>query len=272
MDEAIACLRINEKEFAKAIGCQSKLRRHGNRSKATGAVTPSLVLTLLNAHMLKSFTVLVLGALALASCGHTNNLGSYKIKGTTASYRSLVESGAMKSSAQMTGDTAASALTNVAASIGSDAASRQTEQKIASAISSDSLARFFANGMRQSTRDYLQLRGVQDNGQYIVESVLQEFSVNSSSSGVNATVRGTSRIIERSTGKIVWEDQETNTVPLRSTPATGSTVSAALASAFNAAQLVDLSVPEIRTVLINSADEAGKQMAETLRSDVANLK
>jgi hypothetical protein len=222
--------------------------------------------------MIKSFTMFLLGGLALASCGHTNELAHYKIKGATANYRSRVESGALKSTASIS-DTSSNPITNVAASIGSDAASRATEQKIASAISAESLAQFFAAGIRQSSKDYLQLRLVPDNGQYIVESILQEFSVNSTSSGVDATVRGTSRIIDRASGKIIWEDQETNTVPLRNTPVTnGQTVSASLASAFNAAQLADLSISEIRTVLVNTADEAGKQMAETLRVDVSNLK
>jgi PBP1b-binding outer membrane lipoprotein LpoB len=222
-------------------------------------------------HMIKSLTVLLFGALLLASCGHTNELAHYRVKGASANYRSRVESGAMKSTASIS-DTSSNPITNIAASIGSDAASRATQQKIASAISSEELAKYFAAGMHQSSKDYLQLKEIPDNGTYIVESILQEFSVNSSSSGVNATVRGTSRIIERATGKIVWEDQETNTVPLRSTPTTGSSLSASLASAFNIAQLADLSVAEIRTVLVNTADEAGKQMAETLREDVAKLK
>ena len=221
-------------------------------------------------------TVALMFTIALASCGHTNNLAKYNIKGSSATYRSSVAAGAMKSSAAVDPGSP-SAVTSIAASIGSDAASKAAEEKIIHSISPDSLAAAFAAGIVHSTHDYLQLRTSGDvngnaTGNYIIESVLEEFSVNSSSTGVTATVRGTSRIIDRVTGAIVWEDEETNTVPLRSTPTTGHPVSDALASAFNAAQLADLSEAEIHNVLASSADEAGRQLAETLREDVAKLK
>jgi hypothetical protein len=86
-------------------------------------------------------------------------------------------------------------------------------------------------------------------------------------------VRGNSRIIDRRSGTVIWENAESHTVPVSETylgiiapqPITSGV------SVFNAVKLLTLSQEQISAIVNRAAVDAGKEIGETLREDVAEL-
>jgi hypothetical protein len=86
-------------------------------------------------------------------------------------------------------------------------------------------------------------------------------------------VRAKSRMIDRKTGSIIWDDAESHTVPLTHTfgAAFAPKAVSSAASIYNAVELLSLSEEEIRSVIDQAAAQAGREIAETLREDIAEM-
>ncbi len=219
--------------------------------------------------------LLALPAVLLAACTHTNRLAQFKINGASALYRTTMSSDAASAIAVIESPSK-STESNIITAIGSVIVSAEAEQKLARAMNSDSLAESVGNGIKQSTADYLGIRsvaGMAENPDLIIETELTDCKLLSSSIGLAIHVTGNSRIIDRRTGQIVWENSESHDVPI------SETYLAAIAprgvrsgvSIFNAIQLLTLSEQEIRLVVQAAAKDAGREIGETLREDVADL-
>ncbi|MBS1911971.1 MAG: hypothetical protein JST22_08305 [Bacteroidetes bacterium] len=216
-----------------------------------------------------------LAALLLAACGHTNNLAKYNISGKSAIYRTTMAADAASALTIIEPPNDNTAI-GIATTIGSVIVGSEAQKKLERALNPDSLAQSVGLGMRQATSDYLNIRAVNDwteNPDLIIETTLTDCKLLSSSIGLAIKVRGDSRVIERGTGRLIWENSESHVVPLSETYLAGLAPRpvASGASIFNAIQLLNLSSEEIRKVVNSAATEAGREIGETLRQDVADL-
>lgn len=217
----------------------------------------------------------IIGAAAIAGCGHTNKLAKYNINGKTAIYRTYTTASA-GSYAYVESPTKNNTVVDILTAIGSGIASDQGRKKLQKAVNGDSIAQAVGRGISEATVDYLRLQpvaSIADNPEVIVETELTQFNIVSGSYGVAIYVRGKSRVIERRTGIIVWEDSESHTIPLSETwlAGLGPQVVRSGASIFNAVQLLSLSEEEIRTVVNSGAVVAGREIGETLRDDISEM-
>jgi len=225
-------------------------------------------------NMLRLFLLLPIVAL-LGACGHTNNLARFKIAGKTAYYRA-VASGDASSSASYIHSPARNTATDILAAIGSAVASAEGRRKLERAINGDSLAHDVSLGIRQATADYLSLRPAEsmaEDPDLIIETELTDYTLRSGASGLVVRVTGMSRIIDRRSGEIVWENSETQSIPLSETYLAGIAPQPAAsgASIFNAVRLLSLSEEEMRKVMKGAAVDAGREIGETLREDIADM-
>ncbi|MEP7218348.1 MAG: hypothetical protein ABI876_05505 [Bacteroidota bacterium] len=225
--------------------------------------------------MKHSHLLLILPLAALmAACGHTNNLAKFPVAGKKALFRVYAVSDAA-SSISVVESPVKNTIVDIIAAVGSVIVSDQSKHKLEHAVNGDSIAHSVSLGTQNSTSDYLSLRpvaGMQDNPDIIVETEITEYKLISASVGLALYVRGKSRMIDRATGQIVWEDSENKTVQLSETylAAFAPRAISSGASIFNAVRLLTLSEEEIRTVVDNAAMEVGREIGETLREDVAS--
>lgn len=226
---------------------------------------------------MKRFFVLMLLPVALLAvgCGHTNQLAKYNINGRTAIYRATMSSDAASGLAIIESPSDNTAL-GVISAIGSVVVSNEGRKKLEKAVNPETVSQAVAGGIRQASMEYLGIRAVEDfsqNPDLIIETEVTDFKIVSSSAGLHVRVRGNSRIIERQSGEVVWENAESHTVPLSETylAAIAPQAISSGVSIFNAVKLLDLSEDEIRKVVNSAATDAGKEIGETLREDVAEV-
>lgn len=218
--------------------------------------------------------LLSLAVLALAGCGHTNKLAQYPIAGKRALYRTTISgSGSSWVSVQspVKGTTGA-----VIAAVGSIIIGDQARRKLDKAANPDSIALAISGGIKNASADYLSLHPVSsldENPELIVETDVKHYDIVSNSAGLAVSVEGNSRIIDRGTGIVVWENNETHVVPLSETwlAPLGGRIGSSAAGIFNAAKLFALSEEELREVLTRAGRIAGEDIGETLREDVAEM-
>lgn len=216
----------------------------------------------------------VLAAAVVAACGHTNNLSRYDVVNKTALVKSF--SSARGESSTSVASPSAGVVADFVAIIGSGVLSDQARRKLESAIVPDSIAAAVAEGMWNSATTYLNMKRVQsleDSPDFVVETELTEFNLNSSSTGLSALVCAKSRMIDRRTGGIVWENSKRHTVNL------SNTTLAAIApdpirtgvGIFNATKLLTMSEEEIREVVHSAAARVGTTIGDVLRKDIASM-
>jgi hypothetical protein len=219
--------------------------------------------------------LLLAAVLVAGGCGHTNNLAKYNLAGSTALYRAYT-SGSAHTYAGIQNPASKNVISGIIAAIGSGIVSEEGRKKLERAVVADTIAGAVARGMQQATTDYLSLRpvaSVADDPEYLIETELTEYTLVSLSEGLFMRVKGKSRVIHRKTGAIVWENSESHTVPLSETYLAGLAPApiASGVSIFNAVRLLTLTEQEIATVVNQAATQAGREIGETLREDVAGL-
>lgn len=208
-------------------------------------------------------------------CGHTNNLAKYNVAGKTALFR-VYSSTTGSSFAVVESPDNDNVIADIAAALGSGIMSDQARKKLQNAAQPDSITAAVAKGMWSAATDYLGLRPVDniaDDPDLIVETELTEFKLVSGSGGIVARVKAKSRIIDRRTGGLVWDNSESHNIALSNTlPGLfGPDVVQTGVGVFNAIQLLNMSEEDIRTVLNAAAETAGREIGETLREDVAEM-
>lgn len=224
---------------------------------------------------LLAFTILPLALLA-GACGHTNKLAQHNIADKTALFRSFTTSNVTSGVAEVESPGEHETV-DLLAAIGSVIITEQARNKLENAFNGDSVAHDISLGIRNATADYLNIRPVQsmaDNPDLIIETKLIECQLVSGASGITLQVEGESRVIERKTGIVVWDDSETYMIPLSETylSVAAPTAISSGASIFNAVRLMRLSEEELRRVASNAATDAGREIGEMLRKDVAKLR
>ncbi|HET7152890.1 MAG TPA: hypothetical protein VFJ29_03925, partial [Candidatus Kapabacteria bacterium] len=215
---------------------------------------------------------LPIAAFFLFGCGHTNNLAKYNVRSQSYFFQQGMSYGAASVNASLNSvDTSAAAQAQT--SITSSITNSQLQSKLARAAHPDQLESFLSRGMEYAVKTYLNASSASSvgNTSFIVETQLKTYQLSSSATSVSAAVSGCSRIIERKSGAVVWEDCETKNIPLHNVQVVGGDAAGAVASIANAAELLAMSDEDVRQVINQAAQEAGRQIGETLREDVANM-
>ena len=229
-------------------------------------------------------------AFILTGCGHTNELAKYDLTSKAFYFEDAVAPGAQQVnvdfSSPLESKVGVGKSENVSAwldiagavtSIVSAVVSSETQEKLESAIDMNEVAYYVSQGIEEALARYYTVQSVeslQDNPEFIVETILISCQLGSSDKGVSILVEASSRIIDRKTATIVWEYSDSNVVPVTETGSSYTDptgVSSAL-SVISAAQLADLSEKEIQAGVYNAAAGAGAMIAEVLREDIAEIR
>jgi hypothetical protein len=209
--------------------------------------------------------------LSVQSCGHTNNLKEYSLREQHMTFRSRW-TGKFSAEANFHSPVHG-AMGEVAAALGSMAASDAAGEKLEKAAKPELLAMSVSSGIEDVLRTYLKVVPVHDSvtdSKAIVETEIREFTLHSQQSGIYATVRANMRMLHREDGKVIWEDGESVSVPLHA-GVRGALDPTGISGIVNAAELANLSEEEIQKALTFAAEDAGHELGETLREDIAEL-
>ena len=220
-----------------------------------------------------SLSLFALSLIFLAGCGHTNELAKYDLKGQGVLFKNSVSPDAAVIevvSENPPNKKNNKDLLSVIASVGSDILNETSISKIQKAVSTDSVADNVSEGLKEALLTYLAINPVEsinDNPQFIVETTVNECKLINRSSGAFVKVSAESQIIDRSTGKIIWDNYESDTVPVKKNNNNIHGNSDNVDNVINAIQLSSLSEKEIQRVVNNASKSAGGLMGNTLRED-----
>jgi hypothetical protein len=217
--------------------------------------------------------LLLFAALLFSSCGHTNELEHYDLKNKSFLYQYRIPADAIDASTWISGPDGPAGIITV---VGGALAGDQVIKKLQHAANPDTIALALSAGIEDVTSKYLgirRVRSVDDDPDFIVETILDKYELHSSDYGITARVKGTTRVAERGTGKIIWEYDEAETITMSDTWFAGMLgPGATVVGAFNIARLLNLPDEELRAVLKAAAQEAGAKIAEEFREDYADAR
>ncbi|MDP4198778.1 MAG: hypothetical protein Q8922_02290 [Bacteroidota bacterium] len=221
--------------------------------------------------MIKYRLVALCLSIVIVSCGHTNKLAQYNLRSKQVEMLSGTNTSGAATSSIASGSH--NAVQDVIAGISGGQISTETARKLRHAANADSLASQVAKGFEGALIAYLSVApvyGYAPNAPFRSETILQEYSLSSDSTGTRAHISALSRIIERASGTLVWQYTSSKDIALSTTSARHAN-ERAMISAVNAAMLADMSEEEIASIFYGAAQEIGRDIGETLREDVADL-
>lgn len=232
------------------------------------------------------FVLLCIASTLLSiGCGHVNKLSTVKFRTSTVYSEYKVVGDAVRgvvcvgteSANPIVNDSSKGVLRsviNTVGTIGSAIATSSVESKIARSVSPDSLSWSVASEFERSLEMYAAIVPVRSLGEkpdFIAETLLERYELSSAPSGVFAKVSITSRIIERGTGKLIWENSESKTIGLSNLSPAGvhTPIGRRIGGIMNMIQILSMSSENVRGVLLAAATEAGRKMGETFREDIS---
>lgn len=233
---------------------------------------------------MKTFRLLfiVLFAALISSCSHTNELANYDLRGKTVLYKEKVGPLAKQIQIETVSEsnnksdekksTAVSILETVA-SIGADLVSEEAKTKLQKNIHTDEMVEYITYGLKDALHTYLEINEVEtvsDKPDFICNVVLEKIELRVSNSYTSVYVSALGTIIDRATGKIIWENREVATKPVKSGDADNKN-SKLMEDALNILQLTSLDPEELNKIIGATVDDAGYAMGELLRNDISEL-
>ncbi len=215
-----------------------------------------------------------------AGCSHTNELAKYNLNGKGVLFNKFVAPEASRieivtvEQNQQNKNEKKDSFLDAIASIGSEILSADNRAKLINSVNTDSLVNHVSAGIENALIAYLNVKPVtnfEGDPRFLVETTLNECKLLLQQSGVYVRVKATSTIIERGSGGIVWENSESETIPIKqySQSYDQKNDSKAISKVMTGLQLASLSEEELNRVVGAAAESAGRYMAETLRDDVA---
>ena len=224
-------------------------------------------------------SLLFLAVLVLAGCAHTNELAKYDLTGKGMLFSNHVSANARRlqfvNYTPDEKDKGKKDLLSTIASIGSNILSETSKSKIADAVSTDSIANYVSAGLENVLITFENIKPVKsmdNNPQFVTETTIDQCQMVVGTEHVSISVQASSRIIDRNSGNIIWDDNETETVPVEENYSNDKDNSHTLNKVLGAVQFASLSKTEIQTIVNQAAVNAGKQIGETFRKDVVKLR
>lgn len=229
--------------------------------------------------MKKNLVLVFILNLALISCSHTNYIKRYNLRGESIYFEERVTTKATQvvvNSHKKSKEKEKSNLDifkDVAVTIGGMAVSADTEKKLQRAANTRKIAESVSSGIENGLVKYLRVRPVRnlDNrSNYIVTTIIEDCKLVSNKNGIYVSIRSTTQLCSRNSGRIIWENTERESVPLkRSLAGIAERHNNTLSQITQLAELAALSEEEIASAISAAAIEVGYEMSETLRRDIA---
>lgn len=224
----------------------------------------------------------ILLSLIWTGCSHTNELAKYNIRGMNFLYKDFVSSNAQiikiittdYSSEPDTGKSETEKVLSSIASIGSDIISDNAKEKLEKSVNTELLVGYISSGLENALETYLEAKTVEsmDNDpQFIVETTLEECKLLVQKNGTYVNINAKSEIIDRATGRVIWDNREIRTLPINQNYTSNKETSKVENKIFNAIKLTSLTKKELNNAVGRAAEEAGYEMGKTLREDIADI-
>lgn len=228
----------------------------------------------------KKFLFVVL-ILLVGGCAHTNELMNYDLEGKAAYYEAIVDpfAGTIEVVVQQnkkedekkekTDD-----LLSVVAAVSSEILSADKISKIKDLVDTEDMSYYINEGLKYTLETFVDFNEVESarDADFIVETKLESCKMNVSKTSVYVSVNASAEIIDRATGKTVWDDWESESVPVRQTYHRGQKkVTGTAEKLLTAVQLASLSEKEINNCIAEAVEEIGRKMGETFRDDLAEV-
>lgn len=227
---------------------------------------------------MKKIVALAFVVLFIGGCGHTNELMNFDLRSKNAYFEEFVARKATTIQVEMSTpkdkdekkDDVVSILEAVV-SAGTAVLSAEKISEIKDYVSTYDLVASISDGFWQTLETYVDMKRVDDPklSHFIVETELERCVLYVSKDNVHVTVQANSKIIDIASGVVVWENWESDTIPLDDVTGgvkvkkrTGSKVLTAL-------QLASLSKKEVNVSVGEAAEYVGRKMGNTFREDLA---
>lgn len=223
---------------------------------------------------------LLLIVLFVAGCSHTNELMKYDLNGQNAYFEEFVSSEArtiqieMKEPAKTDKDKKKDEAVSIFEAVVSAGTAVLTAEKISDIqdlVDTYELTTYVADGLKNTLDTYVNLRPVDDrrSAQFIVETELERCVLYVSKDNVHVTVQANTKIIDVASGNIVWENWESDTVPVGNSGNNVKVKKGTESKVLTALQLASLSKREVNECVGEAAEDVGREMGETFREDLA---
>ncbi len=222
---------------------------------------------------------LIFSLALIAGCSRTNELARYNVKGSkiiirehvaydarTIQFEEITSSSSTKDNQESVSD-----VIEAIADISSGILTSEAKQRLQQAVDTESMVSYISASLAETFDAYLDMKIVEsmnDEPAFITEVTLNSCKLIMSSSSMSIYAKATAEVFDRSTGNLVWENSESETIPIEDK--TGNVVNEKAVERFvNAIKLNTLNPEEINEVLGNAVSEVGYEMGRTLRSDIA---
>ncbi len=243
-------------------------------------------------HYSKLWQPIVLAAAAIVvSCSHLNELAHYKLDGATIMFAEELASDmgqvnvcyasveSSESDDDDDGSDATEAALTIAGSVGKALLRQGAEDKLRRAAKPDKVVQGLSAGVEMTLLKYGRIRVsevLNDKVAFIVITTLDKLELRSSPSGIQLRVSATTAMIDRKSGKTIWQNCEAHTKALRR-HSTGnnkpvSATAKTIADALQLADLLSLSESEMADAIADASRAVGQLMATTLRKDVTRAR
>jgi len=225
--------------------------------------------------MKKLFLVFILFPILFFSCTHINELSKYNIANKKVLLKQQVNPNIEKVQVLFNYDFFSRNLIEVVLEeIGSGYVESRVKEKIQNAIDFDSLSNSISSGLEEGLITYYRttmVNTLDSNPDYILESILDKFRLKSDSYGIYAQISTRGRLIDRQTANLIWQNDETYTLPLGFTTFyySGDKKITTTTGIINAARLLQMTEEEIKASVEATANEAGLKQCEQLRYDIS---
>ncbi len=209
-----------------------------------------------------------------AGCSHTNELAKYNLDNKGMIFNEYTSANARRiqiTTVETYNKKEDNSVLGAIASLGSDILNSDSKNKIIKAVNTAKLVNYVSKGLKDALVTYMNVQPVEnvnDNPQFITHVTLESCSLLVGEKGVSVRVHAEAKIVDRTTGAVVWDNWETQTIPIEKNSGVKND-SKAMEQVMTALQLASLDEEEINNVVDLAAEDVGFFMAETLRKDVA---
>jgi hypothetical protein len=225
--------------------------------------------------MKKLFLLIFVIPIIFFSCTHVNELSKYNLIGKKILLKQQVNAGVGRVNVTFNYDFFSSNfLEIVLEEIGSGYVESEVKEKLQNAINFDSISNSISSGLEEGLATYCRttfVNTLDSNPDFILENILNNFRLKSDSYGIYAQISTRGRLIDRQSAKLVWQNDETYTLPLGFTTFyySGNKKITTTTGIINAVRLLQMTEEEIRASVEAAASEAGIRQSEQLRYDIS---
>lgn len=225
--------------------------------------------------------ILLFIAVSFTAC-HTNNLAKYDVAEAKVFFKEIVRPEASTlvieetSTAQNSSDDKKKSSTedvvlDILTSVSGDILNAEKREKIENAVDTKELLVSISDNLSDAIRTYLdiiEVESLEEKPDFICTIYLEQCKLLLSQKSVSVKVWSTASVTKRTTGELVWDNNETKIIPIKK-DYQKKVDDKALENVLNALQLASLDPAKIRQLVNQAAGDVGLSMAETLREDVA---